>query len=325
MHAGNLCKSLQCVTIFEIVLALQAAAAEPVTRNGHDNVVSAIVFSPDGTRLVSGSWDETVRVWSLEDVGRSVVLNGHTDWVEAVVVSPDCQHIISASQRSVRTWNATTGDLESVWTAPGAFSISALALSPDGRWLGCGVRDGTVRVWEVGADESRWTLQTDSAWTKSLTFSSDAGRLAAGNWLGQLRVWDLSAGGQSVHSHDAHTGAPMALAFSPDGARLATGSYDATIKVWDTGSWQLKQTLARHKGLVLSLAFSPDSLLLASGERHGLVKVWSEGPEPLLEFAGHPDGKLGFSVVSLAFAPDGQTLASASYDKTIKLWRLDRP
>ena len=325
MPVIDLPNALVRLAVLAVLIGARARADDPTTLSGHTNVVAAIRFAPDGSHVVSGSWDETVRIWSVDQGFTADVLTGHTDWVEAVAVTPDGEHIVSASQRDIRTWNAQSGALESVFAAPGAFSISAMALSSDGRWLACGVRDVTVRIWDVGVDEPRWTFQTEAAWTKSLAFSADSSFLAAGDWLGQLRVWNLTAGEQ-VFSVAAHPEAPIAtVAFSPDGQQLAAGSYDATISTWDTAGWTSKQTFKGHKGLVLSLAYSPDSQLLASGERHGPIKVWSTGPEPLLEFEGHPDSKLGFSVVSLAFSPDGERLASASYDRTVKLWRIKTP
>jgi WD40 repeat protein len=325
MTTRELPQTLATLALTTILAGGPALAEKPVTLKGHANVVAAVCFAPSGEFLVSGSWDEDVRVWSLRPEGQPQVLTGHTDWVEAVAIAPDGGHVVSASPRDVRTWNLATGSVESIFTAPGVLSISAVALSRDGRWLACGIRDGTVRVWEVGVDEPRWTFATDPAWTRSLAFSADSTRLAAGNWAGNLRVWNL-ADGMLATSQDAHPGAPIAsLAFTPNGDRLATGSYDATIKVWDTGTWTSTQSFKGHKGLVLSLAYSPDAQLLASGERHGPIKVWSAGPEPLLEFVGHPDGRLGFSVIALAFSPDGKRLASASFDQTVKVWSIESP
>jgi WD40 repeat protein len=251
-------------------------------------------------------------------------LHGHTDWVEAVAMTPDAARVVSASQRDVRTWDIASGSAVSTFAASSQYSISALALSNDGLRLACGVRDGTVRIWDVGVDTPRWTLRTSDAWTKSLAFSADGKFVAAGDWLGTLRVWDLETDGTKVREQDAHGGAPIAsLAFRPDGGQLATGSYDATIKLWDTATWKLTQTLTGHKGLVLSLTYSPDSQVLASGERHGVIKLWNSAGDVLRTIVAHPDEKLGFSVTGLAFSPDGKRFASCSYDRTIKIWPLE--
>ena len=70
-----------------------------------------MAFSPDGTRIVSGSDDSTVRVWDAA-TGRPVgqPLNGHTGSVTSVAFSPDGKRIVSGSEdKTVRVWDAATG------------------------------------------------------------------------------------------------------------------------------------------------------------------------------------------------------------------------
>ena len=76
------------------------------TIRGHTDSVSSIAFSPDGKRIVSGSFDCTVRVWDVE-TGMLVAgpFKGHTDWVSSVAFSPDGSRVISGSDdRTVRIW-----------------------------------------------------------------------------------------------------------------------------------------------------------------------------------------------------------------------------
>jgi WD40 repeat protein len=67
------------------------------------SAVKAVAFSVDGSRIVSGSRDESVRVWDALTGNEKLVLNGHTDWVNSVAFSADGSSIVSGSgDKSVR-------------------------------------------------------------------------------------------------------------------------------------------------------------------------------------------------------------------------------
>jgi WD40 repeat protein len=80
---------------------------------GHNGPVCSVAFSQDGKRIVSGSWDQTIRVWDAE-TGDIVVgpLEGHTDGVNSVASSQDGKRIVSGSRdHTIRVWDAETGDV----------------------------------------------------------------------------------------------------------------------------------------------------------------------------------------------------------------------
>lgn len=321
------------VVVVSFVLAARPVGAQdggPVKARadlkGHGHVVAAVRFTPDGRGLVSGSWDETVRWWNTETGAPQHTWTEPTDWIETVAISPDGKTLLAASQRAVDVWDLEGRRHKATYDAHRATSNSVVQLSEDGRWLACGVRNGTVTVWEVGAPKPKWTLTTGVAWTKCLAFSHDGTRLAAGSWLGRVRIWELPSG-RELQSFEGHANSVIAaVCFSPDGEELATGSYDASVKRWDVRTGELKSTWTGHEGLVLSLAYSPEGQRLASGERHGPIKLWNvKTGELITTYVGHPDDKLGFSVVALAFAPDGKTIASGGYDAMVKLWSVPGP
>ena len=124
---------------------------------GHTRKVMAVDWSPDGSKVVSGAQDNTVRVWSIPPMNQSATLSGisllvykgHTDWVLAVAWSPDGSKIASAGRdKTVQVWDAASGKLLFTYrghTAP----VNSLAWSLDSTFIASASDDKTVQVWKV--------------------------------------------------------------------------------------------------------------------------------------------------------------------------------
>ena len=142
---------------YNVGLVPAASAGPPREFRAHDRVVSCLAFSPDGTRLATGSWDQTAKVWDLRPLragDRSVpplVLRGHMGIVSSVAFSPDGRRLATASEdQSVRLWDLRTGqEIMSVGGQTGA--ANQVAFSADGDRLAVASGDGTARVWEAPA------------------------------------------------------------------------------------------------------------------------------------------------------------------------------
>jgi WD40 repeat protein len=289
---------------------------------GHEARVTALAFSPDGTRLASGGFDRTVKVWDSANGQEFRTFRGHNNWVEALAFSPDGTRLASGGwDQTVKVWDVAGGRELRTFRGHNNW-VEALAFSPDGTRLASGGNDRTVKVWDVTGDQEFRTLQGKLDVVTRFAFSPDGKTLAAGSYT-SVTVWGV-AGGRVVRTLP---GGANCVAFSPDGTLLATGgSHDRTIKLWDAASGQELRTFQGPIRAVRSdvqpntLAFSPDGTLLASGSHNGAVKLWDVAGGKELRVLGEekPLGA-GNMVWSVAFSPDGRRLASND-GPAVRLW-----
>jgi WD40 repeat protein/serine/threonine protein kinase len=202
-------------------------------------------------------------------------------------------------------------------------AIRAVAIAPDGQSIYSAGDDDVVRIWDAHTLQARGVLTVGSSSLTSMACSADGKLLAAGDYGGTVRLWDLTRSPIRDPSTLRHGADAIAtLAFASDNKMLAVALEDRTVQLWDllSGGPQKSSVLSGHKDDVTALAFSPDSRVLATGGRDRTIRLyeWAGGGFQFREaLSGHTEG-----ITSLAFAPKSRTLASAADDKTFRLWDI---
>ncbi|MGK3969538.1 AAA family ATPase [Sorangium sp. So ce118] len=291
---------------------------EERTLSGHSGPVNACAVSPDGQRIVSASWDRTLKVWDLASGKLLSTLEGHSGWVNACAVSPDGQRIVSASTDStLKVWDLASGKLLSTLEGHSG-DVNACAVSPDGQRIVSASTDSTLKVWDLASGKLLSTLEGHSDRVNACAVSPDGQRIVSASNDSTLKVWDL-ASGKLLSTLEGHSGGVNACAVNPDGQRIVSASsWDSTLKVWDLASGKLLSTLEGHSGGVNACAVSPDGQRIVSASRERTLKVWDLASGKLLStLEGHSGG-----VTACAVSPDGQRIVSASDDRTLKVWDL---
>jgi WD40 repeat protein len=156
---GRIVPSVNSGGTFDKTLKVWDARTGQETLKGHTDTVSSVAFSPDGKRLLSGSF-QTVKVWDAQTGQKTLTLKGHTLGVKSVAFSPDGKRLASASEdKTVKVWDAQTG--QEILTLKGhTHFVNSVALSPDGKRLASASVDKTVKVWD--APISQGTLKGHS-------------------------------------------------------------------------------------------------------------------------------------------------------------------
>ncbi|KAI0046384.1 WD40 repeat-like protein [Auriscalpium vulgare] len=288
---------------------------------GHKDKVVSVALSPDGKRIVSGSYDQTVRIWDTE-TGQQVgtPLKGHRFEVVSVAFSPDGRHVVSGSyDNTIRIWDAETGKLKGAPLKGHKLMVVSVAFSPDGRRVVSGWADHTIRIWDAQTGQVvGLPLEGHTHTVMSVNFSPDGTRVISGSADRTICIWDAETGQLVGTPWKGHTRGVFSVAFSPDGRRVVSCSDDRTIRIWDAETGQQVGTpMEGHTEQVWSVAFSPDGSRVVSGSSDKTIRIWdAETGQQVGTLEGHTD-----SVRSVAFSPNGRRVVSASYDKTIRIWR----
>ena len=128
-------------------------STEVCIQNGSE--VCSVAFSQDGSQVVSGSYDKTVRIWNAATGEVEAELRGHRGLVTSVAFAQDGSQVVSGSHdMSVRIWNVTTGEVE-VELKGHTDRVTSVAFAQDGSQVVSGSHDKTVRIWNVTTEIGR--------------------------------------------------------------------------------------------------------------------------------------------------------------------------
>lgn len=292
-------------------------ALKPMVLRGHERWVSAVAFSPDGTRIASGSGDDTLKLWDMPTGKEARELRGGGRGITSVAFSADGNHLAAGTwDGAIKIWTARDG--KEIGTFRGhKETVTSLAFSPDGKRIVSGSGDDTFRVWDAANGKQLLMVENDNDYDfTAVAFFPDNKRILAGDADNALRLWD-AATGEELQSLEGHELAITAIAMSRDGRRIVSGSQDDTARVWDVKSGKQLLTLRGHADDVTSVAISGDGKRIVSGGDDKAVILWDAATgRELVTLRG-----LEQHVSSVALSADGSRVAAAS-GKVVFVWRI---
>jgi cytochrome c len=296
-----------CVFVLAAFVLPAAAGAQ---MRGHGGPVRALAVSADGRQAVSGSFDQSAILWSVDEGTALAVWRFHDGAVNAVAALPDGMFATGGEDGRIALWRPGAAAPErsfAVHKGP----IVGLAVSPDGAAIGSASWDGTARITSL-ADGTGRVLGGHQGNVNGFAFLPD-GRPVTVGYDGTLRVWPLSEGSASVEAFPA----PLnAVAVAADG-EIAIAGADGLVRFVALDG-VTRGTVEAGSTPVIALAISPDGSLVAAAAIGGSVAIIDRAAARIRFSLVGP----GLPVWSLAFRPDGRELLTGGSDRLVRRWSM---
>ncbi|XP_028788890.1 transcription initiation factor TFIID subunit 5 isoform X1 [Neltuma alba] len=265
------------------------------------NGLSCSSISHDGSLVVGGFSDSSLKVWDMAKLGQQTVsslsqgendtsqneqvlgqsggrrqytlFQGHSGPVYAASFSPVGDFILSSSADStVRLWN-TKLNANLVCYKGHNYPVWDVQFSPVGHYFASASHDRTARIWSMDRIQPLRIMAGHLSDVDCVQWHTNCNYIATGSSDKTVRLWDVQSG-ECVRIFIGHRSMILSLAMSPDGRYMASGDEDGTIMMWDLSSGSCLAPLVGHTSCVWTLAFSCEGTLLASGSADCTVKLW---------------------------------------------------
>ncbi|QDV51132.1 protein kinase domain-containing protein [Gimesia fumaroli] len=236
-------------------------------------VVASASFSPDGNWLVTGSWDNSAKIWNTKTGHAEKKLEQkHQGYVNTVRYSPNGKQILTASDDgTAKLWDANSGAVLLTLELPDTHVKSAI-FSPDGSQIVTASDDKTLVLWDAKTGQKKNTFKGHAWPVLEVAYSHDGKHLISGSEDNSAIIWEIATQKKTVLA--GHTAPVASVVFSPDDSRAFTASEDGTAKLWDAETGKEILTLSSHTQGVTSVDFSPNGRYVATGSQDGQAILW---------------------------------------------------
>jgi len=297
----------------DIIILNAITGSQTAVLSGHEGPVFSVAYSPDGISLVSGSLDNTVKLWDVQTGGVVKTFYGHAGCVLSVSVSADCARIASGSlDETLRLWDIQTGECYCVINQEDRVEhVSFFPTDPQHLLSIC---QDKVKQWDIDGH------QVGHAYDGShVTFSSDGTQFAS--CYGEaVKVQNSSS---RVIVAELQISYYKSCCLSPD-SRLIAVTSATTACVWDITSStpNLIETFVGHTRDITSIVFSsPSSLISASVDRS--IKFWQIGPSPKDPLEAPKSTSLtSANIKSITLQAKDGIIITADFSGVVRTWDI---
>ncbi|MDO5580468.1 MAG: protein kinase [Planctomycetia bacterium] len=241
---------------------------------GHTDWIRSVDLTVDGRFAVSGSWDQSVRIW---DVQKGVELKRFPEKIRnitKVCFAPDGRTVaIGSSSGEIFLKDAGENVSLAQWKAHDS-DVLALHCSRDGRYLISSGADKAIRIWKMSSKKLIRELNANSA-IMDAVFSNDLHYVYAGSKDGELLTYDLLLDRKTpVRIQQGHISSITSLGLFTDGDRLVSGSKDNSVLVWNLRDNRQDHRFEGNYGAISAVSLNYNATRLLATTEDGFIRQW---------------------------------------------------
>lgn len=269
-------------------------------QQGHYDAINCLVYSPDGSKIITGADDGKIKVWDAVSGFALVTFTEHSSAVTALEFSKRGSNSVlfsSSLDGSVRAWDLIRYRNFRTFTAPQRVQFSCLAVDPSGEIACAGsLDDFEVHLWSVQTGQLLDRLAGHEGPVSCLSFAEDGSTLASASWDRTVRIWDIFSRHGSVEPFEQQSDV-LAIALRPDSKQVAVATLDGQVAFWDVN-------LGKQVGLI-------DGKNDLSGGRYSEDRFTAKNSARSKSFR------------TLCYNSDGSSLLAGGNSKYICLYDID--
>lgn len=202
-------------------------------QQGHFDSMNAVVYSPDGQRIITTADDGKVKVWDTESGFCIVTFSEHSSGVTACEFAKRGNVLFTASlDGSIRAWDLIRYRNFRTFTAPTRLSFSSVAVDPSGEVVCAGSLDSfDIHIWSVQTGQLLDQLSGHDGPVSSVAFAPSADIIASGSWDHTVRIWSVFGRTQTSEPIQLQADV-LRVAFRPDSKQVAVSTLDGQLTFW---------------------------------------------------------------------------------------------
>ena len=233
----------------------------------HADTVSQLLISNDGTTVISGSWDNRIKLFNLQ-TGQLVRDFVHKDDVTAIALTPSGNLVSASRDRTLRITDIRTGQQLQVFKQPSP--ILSMVVNADSKVLFFGRQDGVLGAYSLSTGKKVYHFQAHSRSIRAMALSPDKTRLLTTGADGLIQFWNPFTGQFITAVLNAST--INTVAYHPDGHRFISGGQD--LRVWDARTHSLICIIRGHgPHWSATVTSDQDGIKLIDGSNDS-IKIW---------------------------------------------------